>query len=190
MWKIRTVTNKSSNPLWLAYCVGPNTRTDSLDLCAAPDGVDIGSHDGAIYLRSTKASSEGESQSVEITGALGATVWGHSDPGILDVTVEEDDSVTLTDNDGAVIASGTFLMPTGPGYASMDALGNCDGDDGLCPRPAMPDHALCGEHLGWERCPKCTVRRIEPGRARCEQCEAVAASAAAFEALLAARLDS
>ncbi|MFF0630283.1 hypothetical protein [Streptomyces sp. NPDC004296] len=124
MWKLRTVTNNSSNPLWLAYYVGPNTRTDSLDLCTAPDGVDIGSHDGAIYLRSTKASSEGESQSVNITGSIGAMVWGYSDPGILDVTVAEDDSVTLTDDSGAVIASGNFLMPTQPGYASMDALGN------------------------------------------------------------------
>ncbi|MEU5426868.1 hypothetical protein AB0H73_14860 [Streptomyces olivoreticuli] len=55
--------------------------------------------------------------------------------------------------------------------AGRGPLRDCDGDGGLCQRLAIRGEAMCGEHLGWELCPQCAARRVEPGVTVCDYCK-------------------
>jgi len=61
-------------------------------------------------------------------------------------------------------------------------LANCDGDEGMCPRLAIRGEAMCGEHLGWDHCPKCVTRWLRPDQRLCTECATAEFTDAGYEA--------
>lgn len=86
---------------------------------------------------------------------------------------------------GFPASSGDAPTPTAPSWEERQQVwhldsrpGECNGDDGLCGRPAAPGYDQCVSCMGWGFCGECHTRRAPEGKA-CDECTAEQAYARA-----------